>query len=176
MMSRTMAEAQLPHRVDVPKVVDNNQHFSAQVDSSKLLRLNETVERCIEPISCDMTFDRDEDRNRILVGSCSTRVSMICQRCLDSVEIGVSSQFSLGLVFNDEQAKRLPRRLEPVEVDENGILDLWAVIEDEVLLALPAFPVHAESECRMRQPEPENKPGNEKRPNPFDVLAQLKQK
>ncbi|MCY0965346.1 YceD family protein [Parathalassolituus penaei] len=176
MMSRTMAEAQLPHRVDGPKLVENNQQFSAQIDSSVLSRLNDAVDRCLAPVSCVLSFDRDEERHRVLKGSCSTRVSMVCQRCLEPVEVRVESQFSLGLVFNDEQAKQLPRRLEPVEVDENGILDLWSVIEDEVLLALPMFPTHEASECQMRQPEPENKPGNEKRPNPFDVLAQLKQK
>lgn len=176
MMSRTMAEAHLPRRVDVQKVVENNQHFSAQIEPSELPRLDDAVDRCLEPVSCVISFDRDEDRNRVLVGSCSTRVSMICQRCLESVDIQVESQFSLGLVFNDEQARQLPRRLEPVEVDESGILELWSVMEDEVLLALPMFPMHAEGECQARQPEPEEKPGNEKRPNPFDVLAQLKQK
>ncbi|WP_221795053.1 YceD family protein [Oceanobacter mangrovi] len=172
-----MAEAQLPHRVDATKLVEVNQQLRAKIDSSELTRLNEAVDQCLAPVECFVTFERDEERHRVLRGSCSTRVAMVCQRCLGTVEIEVDSQFSLGLVFDDEQAKQLPRSLEPVEMDENGILDLWEVVEDEVLLALPMFPMHSESECRIQQPEPENTTsGNEKRPNPFDVLAQLKQK
>ena len=90
----------------------------------------------------------------------------------------VVSSFELGLVFNDDQAKQLSRQLEPAEVDEHGMLELWEVLEDEALLALPSFPVHEQGECELRQPEPapETTDSDEKRPNPFDVLAQLKQK
>ena len=50
-------------------------------------------------------------------------------------------------------------------------------MEDEVLLALPSFPVHTQGECELKQPEPapEITESDEKRPNPFDVLAKLKQ-
>jgi uncharacterized protein len=171
-----MAEAQIPHRVDAPKLVEHNQQFKAAINSSDLPRLNEAVDQCLAPIDCVISFEKDAERFRMIVGSCSTRVAMTCQRCLGRVEIAVGSQFSLGLVFNDEQARNLPKRLEPVEMDENGVIDLWSVLEDEVLLALPAFPTHPESECQIQQPEPEDIISNEKRPNPFDVLAQLKQK
>ncbi|MBM97072.1 MAG: hypothetical protein CMI09_14640 [Oceanospirillaceae bacterium] len=176
MIPRTMAEAQIPHRVDAVKFVEQIQKLSGEIDSSELTRLNQSVERCLAPINCVLSFERDEERHRLLVGECSTRVAMICQRCLDVVEVEVSSRFELGLVFNDDQARQLPRRLEPVELGENGQLDLWAAIEDEVLLSLPAFPAHPESECQLQQPEPEDSNSNEQQPNPFDVLAQLKQK
>ena len=176
-ISRTMAEAHIPRKVDATKLVEVNQQFNAAIDSSKLDRLNEAVDQCNAPVECKLSFERDEERYRLMTGECSTRVTMICQRCLGNVEVDVKSQFSLGFVFNDEQAAQLPKRLEPVEMDENGIVDLWSVIEDEVILALPMFPMHSESECQIQQPEPENTTsGNEKRPNPFDVLAQLKQK
>lgn len=179
-MSRTMAEAQLPQRVDAYKLVDNNQQFNARIDSSKLLRLSDAVIRCSTPVSCEVEFSRDQEGNRIMSGSCHTQVVMICQRCLGEVTLDIDSSFELGLVFNDEQARQLPRRLEPAELDEQGQLDLWTVIEDEVLLALPPFPTHSEDECQLLQtesePEPETTDSDGKRPNPFDVLAQLKQK
>lgn len=177
-MSRTMAEAQLPKRVDAVKLVDNNQQLNANIDSKNLTRLNEAVVRCNEPVHCEIQFERDQDKNRLLTGSCNTNVVMICQRCLGEVSLPVTSRFQLGLVFDDDQARQLPKRLEPVELDENGQLDLWVVMEDEVLLALPAFPMHTHGECQLEQtePEPDYTDSDEKRPNPFDVLAKLKQK
>ncbi|MGB1090707.1 MAG: YceD family protein [Oceanobacter sp.] len=171
-----MAEAPLPHRVDAVKLIEVNQRFNAKIDPSKLDRLSEAVEQVLEPVLCELEFRRDDDNSRALEGQCSTRVSMICQRCLDVVEFPIESQVSLGLVFNDDQAKALPRRFEPVLMDENGILDLWSVIEDEVLLALPSFPTHPQSECQLSQPEPDETTDTVERPNPFDVLAQLKKK
>lgn len=175
-MSRTMAEAQLPKRVDAVKLVDGNQQLSANIDSKNMARLNEAVIRCDVPVHCEIEFQRDQDKNRLLVGSCNTNVVMICQRCLGEVNIALESRFQLGLVFDDDQARQLPKRLEPVELEEDGQLDLWAVMEDEVLLALPMFPLHADGECQLQQTEPDSTDSDEKRPNPFDVLAKLKQK
>ena len=178
MMSRTMAEAQLPKRVDAGKLVDSNQQFTAYIDSANLERLNSAVVRCDEPIHCQMVFERDTDRKRVLTGSFHTNVVMCCQRCLGDVTIPLQGEYKLGFVLNDEQAKALPRQLEPVELDEDGKLDLWSTIEDEVLLSLPNFPMHPESECQIMQPEPEPEYTDSyvNRVNPFDVLAKLKQK
>ncbi|MAK91756.1 MAG: hypothetical protein CMI13_11040 [Oleibacter sp.] len=177
-MSRTMAEAQLPKRIDAVGFVENNQQLTGQIDSKKLLRFSEAVEDCNAPVSYILDFHRDQEGNRVITGSCNTMVVMTCQRCLGHVEVPVVSSFELGLVFNDDQAKQLSRQLEPAEVDEHGMLELWEVLEDEALLALPSFPVHEQGECELRQPEPapETTDSDEKRPNPFDVLAQLKQK
>lgn len=175
-MSRTMAEARLPRRVDAVKLVGRNQRFSAEIDSKQLLRLSDAVERCDDSISCDVQFDRDDERNKVLTGSCKTQVDMICQRCLKPVTLPIESSFQLGLVFNDEQAKQLPKRLEPVELDEDARMDLWEVIEDEILLELPSFPTHAEHECQLKQPTQEVTELDVERENPFDVLAKLKQK
>src|SRR5690606_18973202 len=124
-MSRTMAEAQLPKRVDAVKLVDNNQQLNADIDSKNLTRLLDAVVHCNEPVHCEIQFERDQDKNRMLTGSCNTNVVMICQRCLGEVSLPVTSRFQLGLVFDDDQARQLPKRLEPVELDENGQLDLW---------------------------------------------------
>lgn len=178
MMSRTMAEAQLPRRVDAVKLVMVNQQFNADIDSKQLTRLNEAVEDCIAPVHCEIQFGRDQENHRLLQGSCNTSVVMICQRCLGNVTIPLASRFQLGLVYDNDQARQLPKRFEPVEVDENGQLDLWTVMEDEVLLALPMFPAHPEGDCQFKQPEPmpETTDSDDKRSNPFDVLAKLKQK
>tara|TARA_B100001109_G_scaffold255900_1_gene262822 strand:- start:26810 stop:27331 length:522 start_codon:yes stop_codon:yes gene_type:complete len=173
-----MAEAQLPKRIDAISFVEDNQQLSGKIDSEKLTRFSDAVEDCKAPVRYILEFHRDQEGNRVISGSCETQVVMICQRCLNQVELPVSSSFELGLVFNDDQAKQLPRQLEPAEVDEHGVLELWEVLEDEALLALPSFPTHPQGECELRQPEPvpETTDSDEKRPNPFDVLAQLKQK
>lgn len=176
-----MAEAQLPKRVDAVRLVKVNQRLNAVISSENLTRLNDAVIRCIEPVTCEIEFLQAADKQRMMQGSCHTQVVMICQRCLEEASLLVSSEFQIGLVFNDEQASQLPKYLEPAELDEEGYLDLWEVVEDEMLLALPMFPMHPENECSAKQSTTELEAetvteSSEKRPNPFAVLAQLKQK
>ena len=171
-----MNEAQLPKRVDSIKLVDNNQSLSAEIDGGSLMRLNDAVVRHTDPVKVSLSFYRDQERLPVIDGHCETQVVMQCQRCLNDVTIDISSEFYLGLVHDDEQAKNLPRRLEPVEIDEYGRLDLWEIVEDEVLLNLPDFPMHPPGECQLMQRKTEEEADeNIEKPNPFDVLKQLKQ-
>ena len=177
MMSRTMTEARLPRRVDAVKLVDNNQQLNANIDTKLLTRIGESTLSADAPVEVQLEFRRDEEGIRTIKGNCQTHVTMECQRCLGAVGFDISSQFQLGLVFSDEKAKHLPKRLEPAMMDENGQLDLWELVEDEVLLNLPEFPMHPEGECRMYKAESDNEPeADVKKENPFDVLAKLKQK
>jgi len=176
MMSRTMTDAQIPKRVDGVKLIDNNQQLSGQIDTKRLARLSAAIVRSDAPVTCSLSFERDAERHKVLTGQCSTHVVMTCQRCLGEVPLDVESEFQLALVFNDDQAKQLPKRFEPAELDEDGLMDLWEIIEDEVLLSLPDFPMHPVGECTAHMPEQNETNADAKRPNPFDVLAQLKQK
>lgn len=177
-MSRTMTDAQIPKRVDGKKLVDINQQLTGTIDSVKLTRLASATTRQDALVQCNVEFYRDQERFLIFSGKCSVNVGMECQRCLGEVQVDIRSEFELGLVLNDEQAKKLPRRLEPVEMGEDGQLELWEAIEDELLLCLPDFPMHGDGECTafgIRSKENDDA-AEIKRENPFDVLAQLKQK
>jgi len=90
------------------------------------------------------------------------------------------SHFELGLVTNDEQAQRLPQNLEPFLTDDFNA-NLWVMVEDELLLVLPPFPLHERDECPAREDlealEPGSsaeKPVGKSAENPFSVLAGLK--
>jgi uncharacterized protein len=157
-----MTDAPIPMRVDGKKLVDINQQLTGIIDSAKLTRLAAATTHVYTPVQCHVEFFRDPERFLILSGDCSVRVGMECQRCLNEVQADIRSEFELGLVLNDEQAKKLPRRL----------------IEDEILLCLPDFPMHGDGECTAfnANPEKDNSAEELKRPNPFEVLAQLKQK
>lgn len=179
-MSRNMAEALVPKHVDAVKLVKANQTFNAVIEQKNLNRLTEAVVSCLEPVTCEIEFLQAADKQRLLRGKCHTKVVMTCQRCLGEVTFPVSSEFEIGLVFTDEQASQLPKILDPVELDEEGQLNLWTVVEDEVLLALPMFPMHPEDECQAAvttasEPEAETTNSSDERPNPFAALAKLKQ-
>lgn len=74
--------------------------------------------------------------------------------------------------------RRSAEGYDALEVGEEP-LDLLALVEDELLLALPIVPAHDPEVCQhpagfVVEDEPESSEVEDKRPNPFSVLAQLK--
>ena len=68
------------------------------------------------------------------------QVKVPCQWCFDGMVIALSSHSALAAVWTDEQAQALPSRYDPLITE--GETDLWRVVEDELLLSMPAFSYH----------------------------------
>jgi uncharacterized protein len=64
-----------------------------------------------------------------------------CQNCLQALEWSVDNIVKLGIISSIDQANQLPDDYEPLLVEEENLL-LKTLIEDELLLILPAFPKH----------------------------------
>jgi uncharacterized protein len=93
-----------------------------------------------------------------LKGNCNLR----CQRCLEELQYSLDLSARLQLI----KAEMLDEIEDAVEASKH--LDVFALIEDEVLLNLPFAPRHPEGTCvapikDLRQTD-----------NPFAVLAALK--
>lgn len=100
---------------------------------------------------------------------------MVCQRCLELVALPIHSECEYAVVKEGTSGESLPKGYDVLEVGEDP-LDLLALVEDELLLALPIVPAHDPEVCQ--QPaglvEPEPSEDEVSRSNPFSVLAQLK--
>ena len=88
----------------------------------------------------------------------------------------IHSECSYAVVKEGANTQSLPKGYDVLELGEDP-LDLHALIEEELLLALPIVPAHHPEECQ--QPEgldDEAEPSEDEvtRSNPFSVLAQLK--
>ncbi len=122
-----------------------------------------------------MHFYRDDSSIHRISATLATDVFVVCQRCLKAMPISISSQFELGIVWTEAQAKALPRELDSVILGEEP-LDLFPLIEDELIIETPFTNYHPPGECQPAGPvkygeEPE---GAEERDNPFAVLKDLK--
>ena len=103
-----------------------------------------------------------------------TQVPLTCQRCLQPYEQAVEVDRWFRFVMDEAQALQ-----EDEEVPEDLLVwapkfNLLELIEDEILLDLPLIPKH--DDCSHAwQPSPEAAlDAVQERPNPFEVLAQLK--
>ena len=158
----------IPSYVEPARLVDRQITLEGVVKADSMQRL--------AALQVKLQFARDEQGIGTMHGHYQTNAPLICQRCLEQVVIPLDSECDVGFVETDEAAKQLPRLYEPVIVGEEP-LDLISLIEDELLLALPAVPMHPQDTCqhppgyRPETAEPEEK---SEKPNPFSVLAKLK--
>jgi uncharacterized protein len=108
------------------------------------------------------------DRKSRLHLTASGSLRLRCQRCLEGFDWPLDLSSSLLLVPVGQ-----PIPDEEMEDDEQDVIeavadmDVVALIEDEILLALPIAPRH--DDCKVPRPE-----GGSERKSPFAVLAGFK--
>ncbi|AOS98033.1 hypothetical protein AUP74_02636 [Microbulbifer aggregans] len=165
----------IPKIVDARKLVQREQVLSGTVPASALDRLLAAVESVDGDVRAELTFGRDLNRHMAVEGKVSCNVQLLCQRCLQPMPESVEAGVHWGIVWSEEQGKSLPKDLDPV-IQDGDELNLYQVLEDEILLNLPMVAYHDE-ECVARdkfQFADKSEEQGEQRENPFKVLEQLK--
>jgi uncharacterized protein len=105
----------------------------------------------------------------------SAGVWMTCQRCLQAVRVPVELERRIRFVRDEDTAARLDADSDEDVLALERSLDLRALVEDEVLLALPIVPRHD----RCPAPLPLSLPpddAEEPAANPFAALEVLKRR
>jgi len=171
-----MSRGSLPLYVEPFRLCDANGRVSGGLVAAQLERISEFGVGTADDVHVELLFSRDaEGRNRI-TGHVNTVVHTTCERCLEPLDVVVNARVSLMVVA---RGGKVPETIEDVNVIEveDERLSLVTLAEEEVLLAIPDFPVH--ESCDMvaydRGVEEETVQPEQK-VNPFDVLAKLKQK
>ena len=174
-MSIPPSTAALPKSVDARKLVQREQRLTGILPVNELPRLSATVESVDGEIRAELAFERDLQGHRTVSGKLHGTVELLCQRCLQAMPREVEAEIHWGIVWSEEQGKALPKDLDPV-VQEGDELNLYEVLEDEILLNLPMVAYHDE-ECVARDRfhfGEDAEEADEQRENPFKVLEQLK--
>ena len=170
-----MLNAPIPPHVDPRKLADRGATLEGQVSLASLLRLCDPLADNSGSVRAKFTFGRDEQKAVVIRSEIDVEVKMVCQRCLELVALPIHSECEYAVVKEGTAIELQPQGYDVLEMGEEP-LDLLALVEDELLLALPIVPTHNTNFCQ--QPagldEPESSEDEVTRSNPFSVLAQLK--
>lgn len=111
---------------------------------------------------------------RLTVATC---LPQICQRCLEPVDVAVQLERAFRFVESEAVAEAQDDECEEDLLVTSREFDLAALIEDEVLLALPLVPRHDTCPVKVKMLAVDKDfDAPAEKPNPFAVLAQLKAK
>lgn len=174
-----MLTTPLPSQIDVRKLVTKGTEISVQAPLSSLPRISDLLADNSGSIAVKLQFYVDEERFRRVDGQVEGRVKRICQRCLEPMDVEVSSSFQLAVVWSEENAERLPSYIDPLIVGEE-LVDLADVVSEEMILSLPFVSYHAPADCSQavgfvsKDAAVDEVVAKEAKPNPFQVLENLK--
>jgi uncharacterized protein len=74
------------------------------------------------------------------------RPQVRCQRCLGTMSLPISSRSRVALLANEGEVDAVPPELEVALAPESR-MRLADLVEEELLLAMPGAPRHAEGQC-----------------------------
>ena len=174
-----MQKVKLPLTVDPVKDAQRRLDYQGYYAANQLSRLAESVSKVLSDAQVTLSFFVDPQKLVVMKGHVNVDVELHCQRCGEPFIQTVDCEFCYSPVANLDQIDVLPEIYEPVEFNEFGEIDLLGTIEDELILSLPIVPMHSSEHCEVSVAEqvfgelPEELA---KKPNPFAVLANLKQK
>ena len=173
-----MPKVKLPLIIDPLKTAQKQLDYVGYFPAERAVRLIESVVSIDSDIDAALSFKIDNQRLVVITGHASVEVTLACQRCNKNFKHIINAQFCFSPVKNSEPAEDLPEGYEPVEVDNYGEIDFLSLIEDELILSLPIVPLHEFEHCEVSEADRVfgQLPEEAEKPNPFAILASLKQK
>lgn len=167
----------LPNTLDVRKAAARGVSVSGAINPHDLHRFRELLVSEKGNIQAELTLSKDVENRSLVHLVITADVEVSCQRCLLPMPVHLTTENTLAAVLTDEQASHLPRHLDALPATDEAC-NLWELVEDELIISLPPFNYHDTEECKkilaaFSPPPPEEAEESEK-PNPFNVLEQLK--
>ncbi|GAB3047062.1 YceD family protein [Acinetobacter apis] len=183
-----MSANTFPAHIEPFKWAEQGFTWSGTLPLSRLSRIARETVGSVEnqqvQVNCKLSMDAYL-RLVWLDAHIETQAPLECQRCLETVKVDLVSDVHLALVEDESLIERLDEDADFIVLgegesstkgtfDEPAVVNLLMLLEDELLLLMPLSPKH--DACEHKHQPSEQDVAEEKRDNPFDILANLKGK
>ncbi|REJ62086.1 MAG: hypothetical protein DWQ28_12105 [Proteobacteria bacterium] len=168
-----MSQTTIPKEAELRNWAARELSAKGSVGLEKMPRLESVTLGAQSGANASLACRRDEQHRYLVDISTDMTVVMQCQRCLKPCDVELSAAATLCVLWDDDAASELPARYDPLI--SGDVTNLHALVEDELLLALPAVPMHRREECQHGGNEFGNGADAEvpQRENPFAALGDL---
>ncbi len=165
--------ANVPEILDAWRMVAARRSFQGDAPLASFERLQGLLMDAEGQVRFGLEFDSDPV---LKIAFVELRIDAVlpleCQRSLQRFLFPVSMVQRLGLIRDEADEAGLPEEYEALLVPDDGMLRPLEMVEDELVLAIPAVPVDPASEAVERDwPVPEDELAQA---SPFAGLASLK--
>ena len=161
----------IPATVNPRALSSQNSRIEGIIPRKSLLRLNEAVCKLSRDASAEICFKISEESFCELSGIVEIEAEVICQRCLEKCQINLSSTFSFVVVSCEEKEQKL-RSTRDVWIVVGRTGDLYSLLEDELLMALPPVSYHKNTACNSELIKHYQQSLNDAH-SPFNILKNI---
>ncbi len=167
-----MLTGPLPEIVRYRKFADEKTELEGHIPLSRFQRLLPLLQENVGEVFVSIRFRKGSRERPLVTGSAKTSLSVMCQACLEPVEISIQVTINSILVPTESELLDLNRRQDGLVVTGDD-LDLSQLFEDELIVNMPMAPRHEDGKCVNPVPLPEVEPVTETH-RPFEDLKSLK--
>ncbi len=102
-------------------------------------------------------------------------VHLTCQRCNAPFPFKIDAEVEMQRVQTEAEAEALPLAVQPLYLDALNQIQPQEILEDELILALPMFPMHEKKDCSLSQNQAYYATSDETQKNTYKPFADLNQ-
>ena len=164
-------QGKLKQRYQILKEVSRSGYFQGEIEVEKLSRLCELLSSDHGGITLEFDFRTSDFGVPMISGEIKTCLQVECQRCLQAMKTDLAFDFRLLIDAADDIVKE--SSFDTV-YSEDGNIDIFEVVEDEIILALPLVSMHENDTCNTHWQATDGSQKPAVRENPFSVLKDLK--
>lgn len=166
--------AQWPDWIDPVLFAEKQRTLSGQLELASLPRLVAMLFERTGQVVAELAFAKQGNWS-VVEGRVQATLLLQCQSCLERLTWVIDTHMKLAVVASLDEIAQMPEDYEPWLVEGHNA-SLRDLVEEELLLALPAIPRHAEGAClgAVDSPRDVTAPHTPLRHHPFAILADLK--
>ena len=169
----------LPLYIDIRKAFDLESVFEGSCSLERLPRFADCLANQDGEVSGKLRFGLTGTGRRVITGSVSATVEVVCQRCLEPLSLELADTIQLALVESESQIDSLEAAWDPWMVDGPRI-SIASLLEEQLMLCMPLVSYHRDERCvkaleyQHRKEPLDDRSGDRAAQNPFEVLKVLK--
>jgi uncharacterized protein len=155
------------------KEANQRSYHEGLITLKELSRLTAMLKSDQAEISVQFCITGSDYDQLVIKGHVEAELAIECQRCLKPVVQSVGLDFELLINAPDHVVHS--SGLDTL-YSEDGTIDIFELVEDELILGLPLVSLHENGSCNEYWQISDNVQEKAKRENPFLVLEKLKTK
>ena len=145
-----MSNKKLPQHIVVRKLAANNTTLAGSLEKDQLPRVSGFIVDTRRAFEVEMRFFLNDESKPALLITLDGTVQMECQRCLQPTDVNIAISSRLVVAHHDEEARHVRGEYDPIVLDD-GQLDIYSLVEEEILLALPIVCLHESTDSNCEE-------------------------
>ena len=165
-----------PNFIEPKELAKSAARLSASLPLASFERITDLLLERVGVLHLSWAFEFDVRGQVLSQLDMEALLVLPCQRCQAAFNYPLKTSIFMKLVRNEQEAEHLALDISPLYVDAEGRCQTLPLIEDELILSLPDFPMHEKNDCSYQQNQAYYVTSSNDVISTYKPFAQLKEK